>query len=342
MKVSEVMKKRVWMISEEATVNKAVSLMERYNFKELPIIRGNVLLGKISFFDIMEKVRIQKNEKVGKFVKSSPTISSNDDIFKAISLMINSGSEFIIVYDNGIEGVLSDYDIIKKMRNSFKGISVKDVMKRNIAFLGPDASISEAKNMMERKRIDRVPIVEKGEYLGQVVWADIIRSMGTQTRPDRTGERITTTGKPVSDILRTGEKITINDDLKKAVDVMVKEQMRGMPVLDVDGNVEGIIFRRDLLQLLIPEQQGIDVNVIGRIKDEEKQIIATEVSRKLKRYKSINQIRVRVKQIHGRNKYEIYFFIPKKTKSINVKKTGKMNLALTEAIGDIERILSKE
>jgi len=308
MKVSEVMKKRVWMISEEATVNKAVSLMERYNFKELPIIRGNVLLGKISFFDIMEKVRIQKNEKVGKFVKSSPTISSNDDIFKAISLMINSGSEFIIVYDNGIEGVLSDYDIIKKMRNSFKG----------------------------------VPIVEKGEYLGQVVWADIIRSMGTQTRPDRTGERITTTGKPVSDILRTGEKITINDDLKKAVDVMVKEQMRGMPVLDVDGNVEGIIFRRDLLQLLIPEQQGIDVNVIGRIKDEEKQIIATEVSRKLKRYKSINQIRVRVKQIHGRNKYEIYFFIPKKTKSINVKKTGKMNLALTEAIGDIERILSKE
>jgi CBS domain-containing protein len=342
MRVSDVMKKRVYMVSEDTPLTKAISIMERYNFKEIPVMRGQFLLGKISFFDVMGDVKIQRNEKVGKFVKSSPVVQSREKLENVIKLMKNSGTEFVVVCDKTIVGVLSDYDIIKSMKGFFAGMGVQEILKRNVGFLSPEDSIASAKNMMERQRVDRLPVVREGVYLGQVVWADILRSMDTVEKPSKAGETITTTKKPVSDILRTGGIVTINDKLDKAISIMLNEHLRGLPVLDVDGNVEGLIFRRDLLSLLVQEKSDIDISVSGKISEKDRTIMASEAVKKLQKFKEVNQVRIRVKQIHGRNRYEINVFIPRKKKAISVKKTGKLNLAFSEAIGDIVRILSSD
>ncbi len=339
MKVSDIMKKKVKYVQENESITKAISLMEKFNYKELPVLRGNLLLGKISFFDLMGKIKLHGNEKAGNFVTSTPVVNSKKEVKELIKLMKNSGAEFIVVFDKNLSGVVSDYDILKAHLDFFKGKKAGSVIRRIPEFLKPKDSVSKAKRIMESNKIDRLPVVKNGKCIGQVVWADIIRSMGSIEKNGFVGESIDITKKSVSDIIRSNLTITTEDDLKKALKIMLKEQIRGIPVVNLEGEFEGILLRRDLLGMLVKEEKNMDVVFSGEINKNEKERIAGELEKRLKRF-SINSARIRVKRIKG-NRCEVYMFLPRKGNPISIKKAGKLKTALSEAIKDAEKILSK-
>ena len=136
MKVSDVMKRRVHIVSEDTPLTKAVSLMERHNFKELPVIKGDVLLGKISFYDIMESIRIHGNEKVGKFVKSALN-KGYDDVGEMTSCTLEEVAKFIVneidltyleIRDLYVGIINCLEDIAKQLFKHNKNISVQLLM----------------------------------------------------------------------------------------------------------------------------------------------------------------------------------------------------------------------
>ncbi|MFP5353305.1 MAG: CBS domain-containing protein [Actinomycetota bacterium] len=65
---------------------------------------------------------------------------------------------------------------------SATGITVSDVMTRDVVAVGPEASLWEAASLIERHGISRLPVVDDHGYLvGIVARADLVRSMARDT-----------------------------------------------------------------------------------------------------------------------------------------------------------------
>ena len=127
---------------------------------------------------------------------------------------------------------------------------IKDVMTPNPYTIDPDRTVLEALLMMYDHDIRRLPVIEKGKLIGIISDRDIKQTMGRPFLSDkqRSGE---------SDELRfavrdvmTHNLITVrqDDDLKEAIELIVENKISGLPVVDRDGNLVGVVSTIDLLR----------------------------------------------------------------------------------------------
>jgi len=70
-------------------------------------------------------------------------------------------------------------DILKdeKLANVYRDISgkkVRDIMTKDAVTVSPDTSVMEAIDMMIKKDVNRVPVIERGKIVGIVTKGDII------------------------------------------------------------------------------------------------------------------------------------------------------------------------
>ena len=93
-------------------------------------------------------------------------------------------------------GVITDRDIA--IRVVAEGIAsssstVRDVMTSNITTSAPDDSVKDVMELMGREQVRRIPIVDKGELVGIIAQADIVREADDK-RAERTVEQISEPG----------------------------------------------------------------------------------------------------------------------------------------------------
>ena len=93
-------------------------------------------------------------------------------------------------------GVITDRDIA--IRVVADGVassnsSVRDVMTSNVQTSAPGDSVKDVMELMGREQVRRIPIVEKGELVGIIAQADIVREADDK-RAERTVEKISEPG----------------------------------------------------------------------------------------------------------------------------------------------------
>lgn len=62
------------------------------------------------------------------------------------------------------------------------GLRARDVMTRNVLTVAADASVPEIVDLLEEKRIKRVPVVREGRVIGIVSRANLLRALESGTR----------------------------------------------------------------------------------------------------------------------------------------------------------------
>jgi len=81
-------------------------------------------------------------------------------------------------------------DELARQYSRAHGRTAEDVMTRHVVSVGPDATTAKIADIMRRRGIKRVPVVEDGRLVGIVTRADIVQmvalgsSPGDVTRPD--------------------------------------------------------------------------------------------------------------------------------------------------------------
>ena len=141
---------------------------------------------------------------------------------------------------------------------------VSDVMTRRVISVPPDATVKEAAKLMLERSISGLMVVNaKGELVGVVTEADLLRrdELGTQRHrpwwlrlilsPGRQAADFTRThGRRVHDVM-TADVVTVNAGatLADAVETMERHRIKRLPVTE-DGRINGIISRADLLRAL--------------------------------------------------------------------------------------------
>jgi CBS domain-containing protein len=118
------------------------------------------------------------------------------------------------------------------------------IMTEPVRTLSPNATILDLRNLFDRYEIGTVPLVDDRENL-----------VGIATKGDLTSQRIRFTDlapRPVSTIASPNVLIaTTNTNIRELARVLLAQDIRGIPIVDDNRHVVGIVTRGDILKSLV-------------------------------------------------------------------------------------------
>ena len=118
-------------------------------------------------------------------------------------------------------------------------MQIMNVMTSNPETIGPDATLSNAKTIMDAGRFRRVPVVEDGRLVGILTERDLREYTGylEATR--------------VNAAMRTAlVSVTPYNTVEDAARLMLKHKIGGLPIV-ADGKLVGIVTTSDLLKAFL-------------------------------------------------------------------------------------------
>jgi CBS domain-containing protein len=127
-------------------------------------------------------------------------------------------------------------------------MKVSEIMTKNPRTVSPDTTVSEAARLMKEDDIGLVPVVERvggaetrGRLVGVLTDRDIaIRHVAEGRSSD----------SPVSEVMSGGVlTCTADDSIDVAMELMGREQVRRIPVVDERGSLVGVLAQADLARM---------------------------------------------------------------------------------------------
>jgi CBS domain-containing protein len=134
-----------------------------------------------------------------------------------------------------------------------KRTRVRDIMSSPAITVGPETTLPAANALMKEKQIRHLPVVEKGRLVGIVSRGDLREaSISASINADQYELHFLlnklTVGKLMTRKVRT---VTPDALVVDAAEMMTEQKIAGLPVLDADGAVIGIVTESDLLKMLV-------------------------------------------------------------------------------------------
>ena len=176
------------------------------------------------------------------------------DVRTTASIMLdNNISSLLIVDKERLVGIITKTDICKYCSEHCKGVfKVKDFMTRNVIYVKPMHSLFRIMNLMVKHNISRVLVLsDDGKPLGIVTLTDLT-FYTSSLRPVKhpTFEVIPSSLIMTAEDVMTRNPITINEDedISKASEIMVKRKISGLPVIDRNERLSGIITKTDIVK----------------------------------------------------------------------------------------------
>jgi predicted transcriptional regulator len=141
---------------------------------------------------------------------------------------------------------------------------VKDVIIRDLTAVSENTPLKEVANILSRRRVSGVPVVDKQHRLiGFISEADIIHSVFPHKRPGELFLR--SFAQVVRKMSQIGEKkvrdymersiITLkeDDDLEEAVQLLLERNLKYIPVVR-EGFLVGVVSRAEICRFLMEEE----------------------------------------------------------------------------------------
>jgi CBS domain-containing protein len=135
--------------------------------------------------------------------------------------------------------------------------TIRDFMTSNPCSIDADKPVAYAAKMMRDEDVGLAPIVEGQKLIGTLTDRDIaIRVVAEGKDPQ------TTTVREVA----TTSVVTIDPDqgLDEALQLMAKNQVRRLPVVEEDGKLAGVVAQADVAEHARDEQTGEVVQEISK------------------------------------------------------------------------------
>ena len=124
-------------------------------------------------------------------------------------------------------------------------MNISELMSKNPRTVTPDTPVSEAAQLMKEEDIGMVPVIERvggaetrGRLVGVITDRDIaIRTVAEGRASD----------SPVRDVMSSGVRTaTPNDSVESVMELMGREQVRRVPIVDERGSLVGVVSQADL------------------------------------------------------------------------------------------------
>jgi len=145
---------------------------------------------------------------------------------------------------------------------------VRERMTRNPVLCSPDLPVNEAFDLMKKERIRRMPVVDKGgKLVGIVSDKDLLRVSPSPATTLSAYEIPYLLSKVKVNDVMTKKVITVSEDtpIEDAARIMVDNKIGGLPVVNADAGVVGIITETDIfktfLELIGARKPGVRITM---------------------------------------------------------------------------------
>jgi predicted transcriptional regulator len=189
-----------------------------------------------------------------------------DDFYQCASKMKNLKIGSIILVDkNGdLSGIVSRTDVVKSYATIFGGkYLVKDFMSTKLVTCRKSDSLKFALSLMNQNKVSRLVVTdENGLAIGLITTNTLLTHSDYFTKGHtRSRDYLLPLNKDamVNDLLE-GNLVTIreDEDLAKAASLMIKHKISGIPVLDSNQNLIGLVSKTDVVEAfsdVLPHEQ---------------------------------------------------------------------------------------
>jgi CBS domain-containing protein len=142
MKVKDIMTVGLFTVRPDATITDAANMMLTHRLSALPVVDGDmVLLGIVSDGDLLHRPELETAPEIGWWRSClSPAASA-------------------------------------RAYAKTRGRRVGEVMTKTVTTVSPDASLSEAVELMEAHRVEQLPVVQAGILSGMLSRRDILATL---------------------------------------------------------------------------------------------------------------------------------------------------------------------
>lgn len=117
-------------------------------------------------------------------------------------------------------------------------MKVKDIMTKNVAYINPDTSVTEAAQLMQKHNVGSIPVCDRNGVIGVLTDRDIVvRNVAHGSDPHSTPVKNVMTSKVTT--------VTPEMDIEQVTTIMSQNQIRRVPVVD-NNMLVGIVALGDL------------------------------------------------------------------------------------------------
>jgi acetoin utilization protein AcuB len=140
------------------------------------------------------------------------------------------------------------------------GMTIAPYVHRAVVTVKPLDSVRHARELLERHRINQLPVVVDGRVVGIVTDRDLrdaFPSLFDSARRVRRHPEIDPDRVPVRDVM-SARVVTLPVDaaVAEAAAVLRHERIGAAPIVDAEQRLRGILTRSDLLQALTEVEEG--------------------------------------------------------------------------------------
>jgi CBS domain-containing protein len=164
----------------------------------------------------------------------------------------------------------------EKIAMSKQQILVREWMSSPVEVVGADTTVADAYNTMMRKGIRRLPVVDGKHLVGIVTLGDLREARPSPASSLSIYELNYLLAKLTIGQVMTHNPFTITADtpIQKAARIMMERKVSGLPVVDEDGRVAGIITESDIFRMLIDQwdyftTQHVDPGLVASLMAQE-------------------------------------------------------------------------
>ena len=265
----------VFSLSPNSSVFEALQKMQAEFVKRLVITEGSKPLGIITERDINKFLEDDKTTRAIDEIPIKHLMQKNivlitdgleDDFYQCSSKMDNLkiGSVILVDKNGDLSGIISRTDVVKSYANVFGGkYIVKDYMSSKIVTCRKLDSLKFALSLMNQNKVSRLVVTdENGFAIGLITTNTLLTHSDYFTKGHtRSRDYLLPLNKDasVNDLLE-GNLVTIgeDEDLAKASSLMINHKISGIPVIDSNQNLIGLVSKTDIVKAfsdVLPHEQ---------------------------------------------------------------------------------------
>jgi len=233
--------------SIEAVANKIITEGHR---RLAVLAKNKKLVGIITSMDILGAFlrRQNFNDPISTIMNKEVIFcDANESVGNVIQkFKFSRRGGFPVIVNEKLVGMISERDIVRKLAVINFDVKVEDVMTKKPFYITPNISILDALKSMVNTHYRRLPIVENKKIIGIVTSADILSFLNNNHFD------FSSLSEP---IIPAFDKevycIEKNKDASEAIRMMIRYDVGGLPVVDENNTLEGIITERDILEKIV-------------------------------------------------------------------------------------------
>jgi predicted transcriptional regulator len=147
-----------------------------------------------------------------------------------------------VISKGKLVGVVSESDFVKYFSEIEFGVNIGEVMTKNPFFIPPSISILDGLKSIVNTKYRRLPVVQNKKLCGLFTAVDSLRLIKNNISLSQTVDSV---------MVKKVFTITKDKDLSFAIKIMKENNIDGLPIIDDENHLEGIITERDILEEII-------------------------------------------------------------------------------------------